>query len=201
MWILKIGGSWIKNSQLDTMLSLIEKFVNQTIVIVTGGGCISDSIRDIFHSTDMSEETGNHLALKATEIFGYLIKEKKKKFNLISDSNKIQDRKINIWLPSQELIFCKKFKKNWESTSDSVAAWLYGKTNAEGVLFIKSLELSTQRTYNLFELQKKEILDRNLKYYLFGKKNLKIIGPEIISVMKKYQDWNKCISNFNEILI
>ena len=31
------------------------------------------------------------------------------------------------------------FVKNWESTSDSVAAWLHSKINSLGLLYVKSL--------------------------------------------------------------
>ena len=33
----------------------------------------------------------------------------------------------------------KKIRKSWESTSDSIATWLYSNTKSDGLIFIKSL--------------------------------------------------------------
>ena len=135
--------------------------LKKKIVIVTGGGIISDSIRDIYNTINMSEENANFLALKATEIFAHLLLLKNKNLNLTSDKKKFLKNKINIWLPSEKLKVSKDFEKTWESTSDSVASWLYGTTFSEGILFVKSLELSRKKNYDLTELQNKGILDRN----------------------------------------
>ena len=61
------------------------------------------------------------------------------------------------------------FIKNWDSTSDSVAAWLYEKLNAKGLLFIKSLKL-TRKRYNLKYLQDQKIIDQNVGKYILKKK-------------------------------
>ncbi len=199
MWIVKIGGSWIKNPKLETLINLLQKFVKKKIVIVTGGGIISDSIRDIYNTINMSEENANFLALKATEIFAHLLLLKNKNLNLTSDKKKFLKNKINIWLPSEKLKVSKDFEKTWESTSDSVASWLYGTTFSEGILFVKSLELSRKKNYDLTELQNKGILDRNLKKYLKGKNNLKIIGPELIDLLSKNYEWEILESKFSKI--
>ena len=65
MWIIKIGGSWIKNQQLNKLIELLHRFSKfENIVIVAGGGCFSDSVRGVFSSNMMSEKTGHFLALK-----------------------------------------------------------------------------------------------------------------------------------------
>ena len=84
MWIFKIGGSWIMNHQLDELLSLISKFNKEKISIVTGGGCFADSVREAFNNSSMDENTGNFLALKATEMFCHLVKEINKDFKTIN---------------------------------------------------------------------------------------------------------------------
>ena len=44
MWIVKIGGSWIKNSKLPTLVNLLQKFIDQKIVLVAGGGVFAETV-------------------------------------------------------------------------------------------------------------------------------------------------------------
>ena len=71
MWIIKIGGSWLKNPSLQNLLLRIKKLRNKEIVIVPGGGSFADSIRDVYDKTKMSENLANKLALKSTELFDH----------------------------------------------------------------------------------------------------------------------------------
>ena len=61
-----------------------------------------------------------------------------------------------MWLPTEKLSFEKKFEKNWESTSDSIATWLYSNTKSKGVVFIKSLSFVKEEKLKLKDLQKKK---------------------------------------------
>ncbi len=120
MWIIKIGGSWIKNPQLNKLIDLLHRFSKfENIVIVAGGGCFSDSVRGVFSSNMMSEKTGHFLALKATEIFSYMLKEMKKEILLEKkiDSLLKFNKKLVIWMPSSILKEENSFYKNWDSTS------------------------------------------------------------------------------------
>ena len=44
MWIVKIGGSWLKNPKLPS-LNFLQKFANQKIVLVVGGGIFAETVR------------------------------------------------------------------------------------------------------------------------------------------------------------
>ncbi len=200
MWVIKIGGSWIKNPRLDELIALISNFRDENITLVVGGGCFADSVRDVFSHTKMTQKTANFLALKATEIFAYFLKEKNKDLFLTSDMNEFFKGKVRVWLPSLELSTNSSFKKNWDSTSDSVATWLYSKNNVQGLIFIKSLNFQTKKQYNLNQLQKKKILDKNIKKYLKKKGCVKIAGPEVIDFLKKSIDWKSFILRLSDII-
>jgi len=75
---------------------------------------------------------------------------------------------------------------------------LHNKISSKGLIFIKSLELK-EKKYNINDLQKKEILDRNVNKYIFEKKNIKIIGPDIISLLNKSLDWDEFFLKLKEI--
>ena len=203
MWIIKIGGSWITNSRLNALLVCLSKISTENqIIIVVGGGCFSDAVRFVFKKKYMSEKTGHYLALKATEMFCHLVKEINKDFYLVSKISELRkkDNKIKIWMPSIILKNESSFLKTWESTSDSVAAWLHKKINSDGLLFIKSLTLEND-SYRLNQLQKRGILDDNVDQYLFGQKNIKIIGPEIIDLFNDYSSWKQLFLKFKKVII
>ena len=201
MWIFKIGGSWIMNHQLDELLSLISKFNKEKISIVTGGGCFADSVREAFNNSSMDENTGNFLALKATEIFAHFLKCKDPIFFLSEEENEFYKKKIKVWLPSNKLLNDSSFLRSWNSTSDSVAAWLGNKIFSSGIIFIKSLSFESGKTYSLKELQKQRILDKNLNFYLSKDKTVKIVGPEIIEYLKESKTLNELICKLCDVSV
>ena len=88
-------------------------------------------------------------------------------------TEKIDDfKEKNLWLPSKILKNVRNFNKDWESTSDSVATWLYSKIHSEGIIFVKSISLGLEQRYKIVTLQDRGILDSNVKYYLKTKNNL-----------------------------
>ena len=111
------------------------------------------------------------------------------------------NKNLNLWLPTERLSHEKKFEKSWESTSDSIATWLYSNTKSDGLIFIKSLNFIERNNSTLSELQKNKILDLNVGKYLNKKKNLKIVGPEIIDLLQEFSDWRLIVSKLEEIII
>ena len=185
MWIVKIGGSWINNPNLSNLIKNLQRLSNKdNIIIVNGGGVFSDSVRLVYENKRMSEKTGNYIALKATELFSHLLKEIDKNICLVDDieSLRFSNKMLKIWLPSMILKNDSTFIKNWESTSDSVAAWLHSKINSLGLLYVKSLTFE-KKIYKLKYLQDNGVLDKNVDKYLIKSANIKIIGQEIINLI------------------
>ena len=85
------------------------------------------------------EAEGDGRAMKATEIFAYYLKSLNKKIILTSKTMDFADKNLNLWLPTKILSHEPKFEKSWESTSDSIATWLYSNTKSNGLIFIKSI--------------------------------------------------------------
>ena len=196
MWVIKIGGSWIKNPDLKKLVLQTSLFFKEKFVIVPGGGIFADSVREA-SKFNISEETGHFLALKATEIFGYLIKSINSNLHLTAKLDDFKDK--NLWMPSTKLKNENEFEKNWESTSDSVASWLYSNTSSSGLIFIKSLSLGLKNKYKMKELQKMKILDQNLIKYLKKKKKIFIIGPEVLELYKSKERLEDLLLNLNSV--
>jgi aspartokinase-like uncharacterized kinase len=146
----------------------------------------------------MSEKIANILALKSTEIFSSYMKDINK--NLYLTSNKrFKKNSINVWLPSMTLSEERSFKKNWNSTSDSIAAWLSNNIKAEGIVFVKSLK-KFKKINRLGVLQKKNIIDKNVSTYLKSfKGEIKITGLNILKILEKNNNWDSCVKDFGDL--
>ena len=201
MWIVKIGGSWINNPNLSNLIKNLQRLSNKdNIIIVNGGGMFSDSVRLVYENKRMSEKTGNYIALKATELFSHLLKEIDKNICLVDDieSLRFSNKMLKIWLPSMILKNDSTFIKNWESTSDSVAAWLHSKINSLGLLYVKSLTFEKKK-YKLKYLQDNGVLDKNVDKYLIKSANIKIIGQEIINLIGSSNTFREFFLDLNEV--
>ena len=201
MWIVKIGGSWINNPNLCNLISHLQRLSKkENIIIVNGGGLFSDSVRLVYENKRMSEETGNYIALKATELFSHLLKEIDDNICLTDniDSLRLSQNTLKIWLPSSILKDDSTFIKDWESTSDSVAAWLHSKINSVGLLYIKSLTFEKKK-YKLKYLQENGVLDRNVHKYLIKSAKIKIIGQEIIHLIESFATFRDLFLELHEV--
>ena len=201
MWIVKIGGSWINNPNLCKLIRHLQRLSKkENIIIVNGGGFFSDSVRLVYENKRMSEKTGNYIALKATELFSHLLKEIDNNIRLIDDidSLRFSNNMLKVWLPSLILKDDSTFIKNWESTSDSVAAWLHRKINSVGLLYVKSLTFEKKK-YKLKYLQENGVLDRNVHRYLIKSAKIKIIGQEIISLIESFTTFKDLFLELNEV--
>ena len=146
----------------------------------------------------MSEKLANTLALKSTEIFCSYLEDINKKFYLTTNKH-FKENSLNVWLPSVILSKEKSFKKNWNSTSDSVAAWLSNNIKADGLVFIKSLK-NFSKVNKLGDLQKKNIIDKNTSTYLKSfKGEIKITGLDILKILEKNNNWESCIKDLGDI--
>jgi aspartokinase-like uncharacterized kinase len=146
----------------------------------------------------MSEKIANTLALKSTEIFSSYMKDINKNLYLTS-KKRFKKNSINVWLPSMTLSEERSFKKNWNSTSDSIAAWLSTNIKAEGIVFVKSLK-KFKKINKLGVLQKKNIIDKNVSTYLKSfKGEIKITGISILKILEKNNNWDSCIEDFGDL--
>ena len=199
MWIIKIGGSWIKNANLKKLIKLLANIKNQNLIIVPGGGIFADAVREASKLNNLSENKSHFLALKSTEIFGHMIKSFEKRIHLTKSIDNFKEK--NLWLPSKILKNEQSFINNWESTSDSVATWLYSRITSRGLIIVKSVYMGEKKTYKIKTLQKKRILDSNMHLYLNKINNIKIIGPEIIDLLETNKDWDNLINKLNFLKI
>ena len=199
MWVLKLGGSWIKNPKLKSLIKLINLQKKNVVALVVGGGLFADSVRQAQKYIGFDDSLAHNLALNCTEFYANIIKSFCGKIELVTDPDKlIIGEKLKIWTPYKYLKKKPLIDKNWNSTSDTIACWLARKIEAEGVIIIKSIDFD-EDFLKIKYLENKGILDKNVKKYISYDLKLKIVGPEFINILQSKQSWNSIVSNLSEV--
>lgn len=142
VWVVKIGGSLLGSPELERWLGLFAKFSDGNIIIVPGGGVFADAVRDAQKVSKISEACAHKLAVLAMDQFGLLLASMKPELAVARTEMEIDERtwqhRCIIWLPSQMVLADDSIPKSWDVTSDSIAAWLAEKVNAQQLVLVKS---------------------------------------------------------------
>jgi aspartokinase-like uncharacterized kinase len=142
IWIVKIGGSLLGSSELERWLTIFAKFSYGNIIIVPGGGVFADAVRDAQKLSKISDACAHRLAVLAMDQYGLLLANMNPllttaRTHLEIDERTWQHRGI-VWLPSHMVLSDDSIPQNWNVTSDSIAAWLAQKLNAQHLILVKS---------------------------------------------------------------
>jgi 5-(aminomethyl)-3-furanmethanol phosphate kinase len=142
VWVVKVGGSLLGSPELERWLGLFAKFSDGNIIIVPGGGVFADAVRDAQKVSKISEACAHKLAVLAMDQFGLLLANMNPDLAVARTEMEIDERtwqhRCIVWLPSQMVLADDSIPKSWDVTSDSIAAWLAGKINAQQLVLVKS---------------------------------------------------------------
>lgn len=142
MWVVKIGGSLLGSPELERWLEIFVKYSDGKIVIVPGGGVFADAVRQAQKISKISDVTAHKLAVLAMDQFGHLLHSINPKLATASTELEIDERtwqhRAIVWLPSHMVLSDETIPKNWDVTSDSIAAWLAEKLDATHLILLKS---------------------------------------------------------------
>lgn len=166
MWVVKIGGSLLGTPELERWLEVAAKHSDGKIVIVPGGGVFAGAVRKAQILSKISDACAHRLALLAMDQFGLLLAEMNPLLATASSEMEIDERTWQhrgiIWLPSHMVLADDSIPPNWDTTSDSIAAWLANKLGAQHLVLIKSDKPNEKR------LSLKTITEDGLVDRLFG---------------------------------
>jgi len=153
MWVIKLGGSLLSSGRLNEWLSIIVEFGKGKLVIVPGGGCFVDQVREAQKKWKFDDKAAHQMALLAMEQTAYLLKSVAPDLSLTDSTEGIEEvvnlNKVPVWLPCKMIDTCQDITSNWNVTSDSLALWLAGKLNAEHTMLVKSLSASNRNARQL----------------------------------------------------
>ena len=142
VWVVKVGGSLLGSQELERWLGLFAKFSDGNIIIVPGGGVFANAVRDAQKVSKISEACAHKLAVLAMDQFGLLLANMNPDLAVARTEMEMDERtwqhRCTVWLPSQMVLADETIPKSWDVTSDSIAAWLANKINAQQLVLVKS---------------------------------------------------------------
>ena len=142
MWVVKIGGSLMSAPELKHWLDIFVRFSEGQVILVPGGGIFADAVREAQLQTGISDVMAHQLAVKSMDQYGLLLTALNPAIAIASTELEIAERtwqhRAILWLPSHMVLADEEIPKNWDMTSDSLAAWLANKIEAEYLVLLKS---------------------------------------------------------------
>ena len=144
MWIVKLGGSLARSSQLRAWLAALAG--RRDLVLVPGGGPFADQVRGAQQMLGFDDATAHHLALLAMEQYGRALCALRP--GLVPAGSLVEIRALSaagvtpVWMPVPLVIVDPDLPRTWDLTSDSLAAWLGGRLGAQTLVLIKSAPVS-----------------------------------------------------------
>ena len=142
MWIVKLGGSIGRDPVLREWLETMVELGSGRVVIVPGGGGFADEVRSHQELWRFDDLAAHNMAVLAMAQMALMMQGICPALALAtSDSDvrrAVQQARVPVWLPFEVLREQRDMLTNWGVTSDSLAAWLANRLNAEGLLLVKA---------------------------------------------------------------
>ena len=148
MWVVKLGGSLMGSPALKGWLDALVEFGDGKVVIVPGGGVFADAVREAQKRAGISDAIAHDMALVAMDQYATLMTGINP--NLVTAASELEiaergwQHKAIVWKPSAMVLADEALPKSWDLSSDSIAAWLAAKLNAQHLLIVKSIEMPYQ---------------------------------------------------------
>lgn len=145
MWVVKLGGSLAIDPVLRDWLDVLATHGRGRVVIVPGGGPFADQVRDAQESWGFPDDVAHRMALHAMEQFALMLLGLAPRLVPAATEEDVrrvlQTAGVAVWLPVAMTIAEDEIPPSWEVTSDSLAAWLAQRLNAERLILVKSVPL------------------------------------------------------------
>ncbi|MCG7404227.1 MULTISPECIES: amino acid kinase family protein [Caballeronia] len=168
MWVVKIGGSLSHDPALREWLTRLWEVGGGRVVIVPGGGDFADAVRQYQQEWHFDDLAAHNMCLLAMAQYAILMQGVVPELVLASNEDRIRralrDGRVAVWVPTDLMRSTPDSMTNWETTSDSLAAWLSTSLNAERLMIVKSCEVEANAP--LEALTSKGILDRRFAAYV-----------------------------------
>jgi aspartokinase-like uncharacterized kinase len=140
MWVVKLGGSLASAPQLKPWLTALS--ARDDLALVPGGGPFADQVRTAQREWGFDDRSAHHMALLGMEQYGRMLCALESGLRPAATPPEIRDAlaqgKTPVWMPVPMVVGEPEVGHNWDVTSDSLAAWLCRRLEADGLLLVKS---------------------------------------------------------------
>ena len=142
MWVVKLGGSLLGSPELVKWLEVLTRHGDGKIVIVPGGGIFADAVRESQKLSNCSDAVAHKMAVMAMDQYAVLMTGLNPALVAAESELEIAERgwqhRAIVWMPSKMVCADETIPANWQVTSDSLAAWLASRLNAQQLILVKS---------------------------------------------------------------
>ncbi|MDR5857186.1 aspartate kinase [Caballeronia sp. LZ062] len=168
MWVVKIGGSLSHDPALREWLTRLWELGGGRVVIVPGGGDFADAVRQYQCEWRFDDLAAHNMCLLAMAQYAILMQGVLPELVLASNEQRIRralrEGRVAVWVPTDLMRTSPDSMTNWDTTSDSLAAWLSTTLNAERLMIVKSCEIEAHAP--LETLAARGIVDRRFPAYV-----------------------------------
>ncbi len=193
MWVVKIGGSLSHEPALRNWLTELAEVGGGRVVIVPGGGDFADKVRQYQAEWRFSDLAAHNMCLLAVTQYALLMQGLVPELVLASSEAKIRralrDGHAAVWVPTSLMRDTPDAMSNWDTTSDSLAAWLSTMLNAERLTLVKSCPIDPAAP--LESLASSGVVDRRFVSYvseanyvveLVNKDNIELMRDRLLNM-------------------
>jgi len=144
--VVKVGGSLAEDPErlinLCTRLSGLAK--SYELVVVPGGGRFADVVRDSDKRFNLSSGISHRMAILGMDQFGLLLAQitpNSCATYLLDDAKQLSATEVvPVFLPSRLMFKEDPLKNSWDVTSDSIAAYVASRLQADKVLLVTDVD-------------------------------------------------------------
>ena len=166
--IIKLGGSLADSSLLEEWLDCIETSSQDKTVIVPGGGMFAEQVRTSQRQWRFSDEVAHSMALLAMQQMAMLFQGINRRIQIAGTAEAINHifrrQQAVIWSPDLAWLERSEIPASWEVTSDSLAAWMATKMNADRLVLVKSAKIPEPGT--IPQLTELGIVDKAFTHFI-----------------------------------
>jgi aspartokinase-like uncharacterized kinase len=144
--VIKVGGSLAGDPEKLRALcqKLSELAKKYAFIVVPGGGGFADVVRDFDKRFSLSYDISHKMAVLAMDQFGLLLSDimlNSRVFHLLENAKNLSEAGIvPIFLPSRLMFKEDPLENSWDVTSDSIAAYVAARVNAEKLVLITDVD-------------------------------------------------------------
>jgi aspartokinase-like uncharacterized kinase len=167
--VLKLGGSLLSCPDLATRLrNLFAKIESSRVLVIVGGGESADVVRNWSTRFNLSDEAAHWLALRSLSVGRALVR------TLLPEWG---DEAIRFWKAQTAPLLLNieaslslaeshgetSLPHTWDTTSDSIAAWVAQEWDAHELILLKSTDLPRNST--LHQACEADLVDANFPQF------------------------------------
>ena len=143
--VIKVGGSLSQSPNLSNLMRTIAKTgCRHKVLIVPGGGVFADAVREYDCRFGLDKDASHWMAILAMDQYGCLLSSLVPDSELVqglAEANKVLAAgRIPVLLSYNLLSRTDELPHSWDVTSDSIAAWVAGRSDARQLTLLKSVD-------------------------------------------------------------